>query len=110
MDNEVEQINNEIKKIYIEYKIKYADISKLTDQIKELEEKKFDIMEKSGKKLMFIKPVLFVRPYLDIIKRLPWFHIEYEGFDENDLNPNIVDQALICSVFCYLAVYNEQGK
>lgn len=105
MENErVVEIDKIIREKFHKYKELYSEVSALTNEIKKLEEEKFDIIEKDGRRLIFKRPIVELREFNEFAKNTKWCEVFYENFEENK-NDYIVDEAIIVSVYSSQANY-----
>jgi hypothetical protein len=98
------KIDNGIKERYNKYKELFAQISILTNEIKELEQNRSNIIEKDGRKLVFRKPIIDLKGFNNWLKFTEWCEVHYENFEENN-KKYITDEAMIVSVYCYQVNY-----
>jgi hypothetical protein len=72
--------------------------------MKELEEKRINLIEKDGRRLLFKRPAIYLQGFNNWAKETKWCNIRYENFE--DLQKNyITDKAMIIAVYCYQSNY-----
>ena len=103
-DPEILKIDDSIKEKYLSYRELFSQISILTNEIKELEEKRINIIEKDGRRLLFKRPAIHIQSFNSWIKETKWCNVSYENFEEFNKD-YITDKAMIVSVYCNQSNY-----
>lgn len=103
-NEKVLKIDDEIRTKYSKYRDLFAQVSVLTNEIKDLEEERSSIIEKDGRRLVFKRPVIDLKGFNNWVKATKWCNVSYENFEESK-KEHIVDEAMIVSVYCFQANY-----
>src|SRR4030042_2243941 len=109
MDNEIQEINGKIDEKYHQYKSLFTQLTDITNDLKVLEDERILLLKNDGRRFLFKKTPIELRDFISYVKKEKWMSLEYEDF-EKGIRPDIVDEAMIVSVYCFQPNYSSPVK